>query len=265
MKRYCPVWLLLALSMLAMPASVVSEAIAQTCADCSAACGECAGCQNGSGCQAAGYSCIDGPTPGPCTADGCCRAKVTTWGKYRSNWRRWPGDVDDPIPSRDDGMGREDLPSVVAPIDPRVEDLRAPPASDAAEEEGEEGYSDDEEDRRPNVGDSLPPLPPPRPLGAPPAAPESNDPPPALPPLPGFERPLGGGSSSLPQPVPQQNVRRANFHHQGDLPPALPAGFGLVTPASAEMSPAAGHQAAPIGTSMPAVAGPNGRRLPAVR
>lgn len=276
MNRYLTA-LLVALTLSAAP-----PAMAQNCTDCTtcgegvAAGGRCAACRAGYPCQQCGChggaGCIDCPTPGACTADGICYPKRNTWGHYQGGWSRWPGDYDDPLPAGVRARGDGDLPGVLIEIPKTEEDLQAPPSSDA-EEEGENGEST--EDEGPGVGASLPPLLPTSPLTTPPGglsnpprgpapggpAPGGNDPPPSLPPLPGFNRPLstppGGGIGSgdgFSRVRPLPPTRRTAAASDRDLPPTLPAGFGVVLPASATGQGAA-HTATPLG-ALPTPAAP---------
>ncbi|MEM9186268.1 MAG: hypothetical protein AAGB00_07220 [Planctomycetota bacterium] len=205
------------------------------CGDCASAvgvaCGSCDGCRNGSGCNGYGgvraAGCVGCPTPGACTADGVCYPKVRTWGHYQGQWKPWPGDLDDPIPQRGfGGAADRGLPGINQPIPAPVEDLQAPPSSDA--DEDEDDTAADEEGA--GAGVSLPPLPPPRRLGAPPVGSGGADPPPSLPPLPGFDRPLQPPTPGTPDGFSRNRgdrsaIRNAVATSSGDLPPVLPAGF----------------------------------------
>lgn len=194
-----------------------------------------------------GSPCIDCPTPPPCSAEGACHPKSDTHGYYQQQWRRWPTDREERLGPSDSAPG---VPGTLVP-DKTIED-RAAPTPSAAEEEPKasatgEGVKELELPTLP----ALPPIP-----GQPgaPATPDSdnidNDPPPGLPPLPGFGAPPG--IAPPPRPVMGPGQTRNQNRHSNDAPPPLPAGFtGLVrakavAPATYQSTtPGYGQQALP--------------------
>lgn len=213
------------------PAPVAAKPMAQPaayCADCTSQ----VGCSDCASCKRLGFACVDHATPAPCSAEGGCRPKRSTFGHYQVRWRRWPGDVDETGPAVGDDSEQED--TLMGPIDPppaTEEDQQAPPPIE------DEVVSEQSSDGESQLEISLPPLPEVRPEPAlPPRQAEPADPdgPPALP----FGEPFGEKAPALPEFVPPQSAWNESAPEQvmpaarhepprmgDDMPPPLPSCF----------------------------------------
>ena len=200
---------------------------------------------------------------GTCTADGVCYPKRSTWGYYTQRWTRWPGDKDDALPEGSAAAVEQDLPPINVEIPPEIEDLQAPPPSDAeATDEAGEAPAGEEGSGAADI--NLPPLPPIQPLSPP--RPGGDTPPPlpgfpTPPPTPGAAGPVGGFSQQRPalpsesrQPTPVRPRRWAPLAQ--DAPPALPPALRAPRAATqraiyspmgpAVVQPAAAHRLPPV-------------------
>ena len=201
------------------PAPVVKPVGYHSPVSCSAPCSDCPNCQR------LGFACVDHATPAACAAEGCCVPRRATFGHYKNNWRRWPGDIDDEGPTPEEAAAEDPL---LAPFDepePEEEDEQAPPP---IEEDNEEERQQAEEETRLEL--NLPPIPEVRPEQRSPR-PAQPDGPPALPfgstapRLPEFVAP--DTSSPWPNAGPEPfSTPVMHTKPREDAPPPLPSSFG---------------------------------------
>jgi hypothetical protein len=88
----------------------------------------------------AAYPPLDRPTPPPGCADGIGYPNAQEWGWYRTRWRRWPTDFEQPdvAPPAPSKKLAPDIQPFETPL-PEHEDRRAPPPTQPKAEEEAEG------------------------------------------------------------------------------------------------------------------------------